>query len=70
MQITLIRHSGLNAWFDKLTTLSEVEGESWGFSEFAATGCRIESGMTGRKIDFFRFLNGILKTQKYIDIFV
>ncbi len=41
MQITLIRHSGLNAWFDKLTTLSEVEGESWGFSEFAATGCPI-----------------------------
>ncbi len=50
------RHSGLDPWFDRpfdrlmvlsdvegLTTLSGVEGES----SVYASGCRIESGMTG-----------------------
>jgi hypothetical protein len=41
------RHSGLDPWFDALTTLSKVEGESIIFSECYATGCRIKSGMTG-----------------------
>ena len=51
-----VRHSGLDPWFDRpfdrlmvlsdvegLTTLSGVEGES----SVYASGCRIESGMTG-----------------------
>jgi hypothetical protein len=50
------RHSGLDPWFDRLTTLSKVEGESSSFSKSYVNGCRskipslagIESGMTGR----------------------
>jgi hypothetical protein len=44
-------HSGLDPWFDRLTTLSEVEGESCVLSNYLATGCRIKSGMT------FRYFN-------------
>ena len=32
------RHSGLDPWFDRLTTLSEVEGESSAFSSCCASG--------------------------------
>jgi hypothetical protein len=50
------RNSGLDPWFDRLITLSEVEGESSSFSKSYVTGCRskipslagIKSGMTGR----------------------
>ena len=37
----LFCHSGLDPWFDRLTTLSKVEGESSVFPESYATGCRI-----------------------------
>ena len=48
MQLLLFRHSGLDPWFDRLTTLSNVEGESSAFLPCDTTGCRIKSGMTGR----------------------
>ena len=41
------RHFGLDPWFDRLTTLSEVEGESSAVLAAFASGCRIKSGMTG-----------------------
>jgi hypothetical protein len=41
-------HSGLDPWFDRLTTLSTVEGESSSVSRRYVSGCRIKSGMTGR----------------------
>ena len=46
LSIFLYCHSGLDPWFDRLTTLSGVEGESRTFSECEASGCRIKSGMT------------------------
>ena len=45
----LFCHSGLDPWFDRLTTLSNVDGEFYSLSVSQATGCRIKSGMTGRK---------------------
>ena len=33
-------------WFDRLTTLSEVEGESSAVSRPYVSGCRIKSSMT------------------------
>jgi hypothetical protein len=47
-RILLFRHSGLDPWFDRLTTLSKVEGESSTLSGYYSTGCRIKSGMTVR----------------------
>jgi hypothetical protein len=52
----LFCHSGLDPWFDRLTTLSKVEGESSGFLAPYIPGCRskipslagIKSGMTIR----------------------
>jgi hypothetical protein len=52
----LICHSGLDPWFDRLTTLSEVEGESRGFRivlildapRIVARGRILKSGMTRR----------------------
>jgi hypothetical protein len=52
-------HAGLDPRFDRLTTLSEVEGESSVLSNYLATGCRstipslagMKSGMT------FRYFN-------------
>jgi hypothetical protein len=38
----------LDPWFDRLTTLSTVEGESIDDSRSCVSGCRIRSGMTGR----------------------
>jgi hypothetical protein len=49
LRIFLNCHSGLNPWFDRLTTLSKVEGESSAVSGTYVSGCRIKSGMTGRK---------------------
>jgi len=46
--ILLFCHSGLDPWFDRLTTLSKVEGESSAVSGSYVSGCRIKSGMTGR----------------------
>jgi hypothetical protein len=48
MRIFLFCHSGLDPWFDRLTTLSTVEGESRVISKSYVPGCRIKSGMTGR----------------------
>jgi hypothetical protein len=47
--LLLYCHSGLDPWFGRLTTLSNVEGESSAFSTCFTTGCRIWSGMTVRK---------------------
>jgi len=46
--ILLFCHSGLDPWFDRLTTLSKVEGESSAVSRSYVSGCRIKSGMTVR----------------------
>jgi len=46
-QMLLFCHSGLDPWFDRLTTLSKVEGESIAVSGAYVSGCRIRSGMTG-----------------------
>jgi hypothetical protein len=46
ISLFLYCHSGLDPWFDRLTTLNGVEGESSAFSEYVAPGCRIKSGMT------------------------
>jgi hypothetical protein len=48
LQLLLFGHSGLDPWFDRLTTLSKVEGESKAVSTSYVSGCRIKSGMTGR----------------------
>jgi hypothetical protein len=61
IQIVLYCHSGLDPWFDRLTTLSNVEGESSTFRTRHPNGCRskipssagIKSGMTGSKLAFF-----------------
>ncbi|MEE4262131.1 MAG: hypothetical protein V2I56_05535 [Desulfobacteraceae bacterium] len=37
----LFAHSGLDPWFDRLTTLSKVEGESSSCLTLYNTGCRI-----------------------------
>jgi hypothetical protein len=49
LHLALFCHSGLDPWFDRLTTLSTVEGESISVSATYASGCRIKSGMTVRK---------------------
>jgi len=46
-QLLLFCHFGLDPWFDRLTTLSKVEGESSAVSCAYVSGCRIKSGMTG-----------------------
>jgi len=56
LRILLFCHSGLDPWFDRLTTLSKVEGESSAFSNSCVTGCRIKSGMTNS--DFLRNCQG------------
>jgi hypothetical protein len=52
----LFCHSGLDPWFDRLTTLSTVEGESSPVSVPYFSGCRIKSGMTYRKSALFCIL--------------
>jgi hypothetical protein len=47
-EYSYFRDSGPDPWFDRLTTLSKVEGESRFFSELYTTGCRIKPGMTVR----------------------
>jgi hypothetical protein len=49
LHLALFCHSGLDPWFDRLTTLSKVEGKSSSVSITYASGCRIKSGMTVRK---------------------
>ncbi len=39
-------HSGLDPWLERLTTLSDVEVESRGFSKYRVNGCLIRSDMT------------------------
>jgi hypothetical protein len=52
-RLWLYRHSGLDPWFDRLTTLSNAEGESSPVSIPSVSGCRIKSGMTGRVYALF-----------------
>jgi hypothetical protein len=61
LQMLLFCHSGLDPWFDRLTTLSKVEGESSAVSRCYVSGCPcigmrdrlLKSGMTGRILSFF-----------------
>jgi len=41
LTILLHRHSGPDPWFDRLTTLGKVEGESSFVSRRYISGCRI-----------------------------
>jgi len=48
LHMLLYCHSGLDPWFDRLTTLSKVEGESSAVQKSFSSGCRVKSGMTIR----------------------
>jgi hypothetical protein len=61
LHMLLFCHSGLDPWFDRLTTLSKVEGESSAVSGRYVSGCPriamryklLKSSMTGRIQAFF-----------------
>jgi hypothetical protein len=69
LHLLLYRHSGLDPWFDRLTTLSKVEGESSTAYRYYISGCRIaKSGQTAAHqirpaFMGYQFMGGHLNVQ-------